>query len=86
MSTIAIGDVHGNFTALDDLLNRITPHIHIEDTVVFLGDYIDHGPDSKNCIERIISFQSNARGGVITLLGNHEQWLMRTYEDHTRHS
>lgn len=86
MSTIAIGDVHGNFPALDDLLQRITPHISMEDTVVFLGDYIDRGPDSKDCIESIISFQNNARGRVITLLGNHEQWLVRTYEDHTSHS
>ena len=86
MSAIAIGDVHGNFRALDNLLNRITPQIRIEDTVVFLGDYIDRGPDSKNCIERILSFQSNVRGRVISLLGNHEQWLMRTYENHTRHS
>jgi serine/threonine protein phosphatase 1 len=86
MSTIAIGDVHGNFRALDNLLNRITHQIRTEDTVVFLGDYIDRGPDSKNCIERILSFQSNVRGRVISLLGNHEQWLMRTYKNHTRHS
>jgi serine/threonine protein phosphatase 1 len=46
MSTIAIGDIHGNLRALEDLLNRIVPHICSDDTVVFLGDYIDRGPDS----------------------------------------
>jgi serine/threonine protein phosphatase 1 len=86
MSTIAIGDIHGNYRALDNLLNRIVPHINSEDTVVFLGDYIDRGPDSKGCIESIISFRNSYSGRVVTLLGNHEQWLMRTYKDYTKHS
>lgn len=86
MSTIAIGDVHGNLAALDDLLNLITGEISTLDTVVFLGDYIDRGPDSKGCIERIIEFRRAVKGNVVTLLGNHEEWLLRTYEDHSRHS
>jgi serine/threonine protein phosphatase 1 len=86
MSTIAIGDVHGNLAALDDLLSRITLEISEEDTIVFLGDYIDRGPDPKACIQRIIDFRNTVKGCVVTLLGNHEEWLLRTYEDHTRHS
>lgn len=86
MSTIAIGDIHGNFQALDRLLKRISPDICSDDTVVFLGDYIDRGPGSKNCIERILDFQNGAKGIVVTLLGNHEQWFMRTYTDYTKHS
>jgi serine/threonine protein phosphatase 1 len=86
MSTIAIGDVHGNLAALDDLLGRITPEIKAEDITVFLGDYIDRGPDSKGCIQRIIEFRRNVKGRVVTLLGNHEEWLLRTLEDDTRHS
>lgn len=86
MSTIAIGDIHGNFQALDNLLSRITSDVSSEDMVVFLGDYIDRGPRSKDCIERIIDFQNNIKGSVVTLLGNHEQWLMRTYKDYTKHS
>jgi serine/threonine protein phosphatase 1 len=86
MSTIAIGDIHGNFQALDHLLNRITPEICSDDTVVFLGDYIDRGSRSKDCIDRILDFKSSTKGSVETLLGNHEQWLMRTYNDYTRHS
>jgi predicted MPP superfamily phosphohydrolase len=86
MSTIAIGDVHGNLAALDDLLSRITLEISAEDTIVFLGDYIDRGPDSKGCIERIIDFRRAVKGRVVTLLGNHEEWMLRTYEDYTRHS
>jgi len=86
MGTIAIGDVHGNLAALDDLLNRITPEISAEDTIVFLGDYLDRGSDSKGCIHRIIEFRRTAKGRVVTLLGNHEEWLLRTIKDHTRHS
>lgn len=86
MSTIAIGDVHGNLEALDDLLNRITRDITAKDTIVFLGDYVDRGPDARGCIQRIIEFQRTVEGRVVTLLGNHEEWLLRTHEDHTRHS
>lgn len=86
MGTIAIGDVHGNLAALDDLLNRITPEIRAADTTVFLGDYLDRGPNPKGCIQRIIEFRRTAKGRVVTLLGNHEEWLLRTFEDHTRHS
>ena len=56
VATIAIGDVHGNRAALDDLLTRLEPDLEASDTVVFLGDYIDRGPDSKGCIDRILRF------------------------------
>jgi hypothetical protein len=47
MATIAVGDVHGNLLALTDLLGLLRAQITNEDTVVFLGDYIDRGPDTK---------------------------------------
>src|SRR5881628_2129416 len=86
MSTMAIGDIHGNLLALNDLLSLITTDLGTEDTVVFLGDYIDRGPDSKGCIQRILDFQLSVKARVVALLGNHEEWLLRTYEDYTRHS
>jgi len=86
MATFAIGDIHGNIRALDDLLVLITPETGAGDSVVFLGDYIDRGANSKECIERILDFQKAGKAKVVTLLGNHEQWLMRTFHDHTRHS
>jgi len=51
-----------------------------------LGDYIDRGPDPKGCIDRIIAFRDASPGTVIALMGNHEDWLLRTYHDYTRHS
>jgi serine/threonine protein phosphatase 1 len=86
MATFAIGDIHGNIRALDDLLAVLADEIGENDTVVFLGDYIDRGSDSKACIERILDLRHTTTGRVVTLLGNHEQWLIRTYRDYTCHS
>lgn len=86
MATITIGDVHGNLAALNDMLNLIRPHFCDEDTVVFLGDYIDRGPDSRGCIDKILNFRNSTKAKVVTLLGNHEEWLLRTYQDYSRHS
>jgi serine/threonine protein phosphatase 1 len=86
VSTFAIGDIHGLATALERVLARIQPRVEPGDTVVFLGDYIDRGPDSKACIDQIIHFAGQVSAPVITLLGNHEQWLLRTRRDFTDHS
>jgi serine/threonine protein phosphatase 1 len=86
MATFAIGDVHGNRRALDDLLTRLDGEVHADDTVVFLGDYIDRGPDSKECIDRILRFRSECRAAVVTLMGNHEDWFLRTLGDFHQHS
>ena len=86
MSTIAIGDIHGNDRALKDLLAQIQGVVAPSDTVVFLGDYVDRGEQSKECINRIISFSKNTEARVVTLLGNHEEWLLRTADDYARHS
>lgn len=86
MATIAIGDVHGNRAALDDLLGRLGSELQSGDTVVFLGDYIDRGPDTRGCIESILRLRSAGRVNVVTLAGNHEDWLLRTIRDPHRHS
>jgi serine/threonine protein phosphatase 1 len=86
MAVIAVGDIHGNLQALDDLLGKITPEIGSGDTVVFLGDFIDRGPDSKGCIQRILDLKRTSKAQVVGLLGNHEQWMLETSRDFTRHS
>lgn len=86
MATIAIGDIHGNLAALDDLLNQLTTDISNGDTVVFLGDYIDRGPNTKNCIDRLLQFKSLTRATVVTLTGNHEQAMLKTRNDYGSHS
>ena len=86
MATIAVGDIHGNLPALDDVLEQILGESAAGDTVVFLGDYIDRGPDSRRCVESILRFHRETSAEVVCLLGNHEDWLLRTYHDHNRHS
>lgn len=86
MATVVIGDIHGNSRCLNDLLSRIAPGLTGTDTVVFLGDYIDRGPDSKGCIDAILGFQDSTPARVVPLLGNHEDWLQQTLEDYSRHS
>lgn len=72
MRTIAIGDIHGCSTALIGLLQAIDPRP--TDTLVFLGDYIDRGPDSRGVIE--ICMAARQRCHTIFLLGNHEIMLL----------
>jgi serine/threonine protein phosphatase 1 len=86
MATVAIGDIHGNRAALQDLLAALRQEIDALDSVVFLGDYIDRGADSKGCIDLILDFTATHRGQTIALLGNHEDWLLRTLRDYSRHS
>ena len=86
MATIAIGDIHGNVAALTNLLTRIRDDVGANDTVVFLGDYIDRGPDSRGCVDAILNFRRDIRADVVCLRGNHEDWLLRTQADYSRHS
>ena len=86
MPTIAIGDIHGFLDPLTDLLSQLRVEVSEDDTVVFLGDYIDRGPDSKGCIDAILEFEEDIVGTVVCLRGNHEDWLLQTLGDFGRHS
>ena len=86
MATIAVGDIHGNRPALNDILAQIRSEVAESDSIVFLGDYIDRGPDSRGCIDAVLGFQREVSAEVICLLGNHEDWFLRTLRDYHRHS
>jgi serine/threonine protein phosphatase 1 len=86
MATIAIGDIHGNLAALQDLLGQLQHEADRGDAVVFLGDYIDRGPDSRGCVDAILDFRTRTNAEVICLRGNHEDWLLRTLDDYKEHS
>jgi serine/threonine protein phosphatase 1 len=69
----AIGDVHGCFDKLKKLVNQCRLNCRNEDAkLIFLGDYIDRGPDSRRVVEFLIDAQSHLAGKVICLCGNHE--------------
>jgi len=52
---IAIGDIHGRLDLLTLLLDKLK--ITDEDTVIFLGNYIDRGKESKKVVELLMSHQ-----------------------------
>jgi serine/threonine protein phosphatase 1 len=73
--TFAIGDIHGDLASLLTLLERLPP-LTPEDTMVFLGDYVDRGPDSAGVIAHVRELQKRGPAKVIALRGNHEDaWL-----------
>lgn len=74
MYTVAIGDVHGCLDKLESLIEHVHSHYKEIDKYVFLGDYVDRGPDSKGVIDYIMHLQSKVN--VIALYGNHEQMLI----------
>lgn len=75
--TLAIGDIHGHLEALLALEDLVP--FREDDTLVFLGDYVDRGPHSKGVIEWLIERQP--RGNVVTLLGNHDLMMRDAPED-----
>lgn len=76
----AIGDIHGRRDLLDELLARIdeddASREAAETILVFLGDLVNRGPESRGVIERLLHL-SRERAGVHFLKGNHEQVFLR---------
>jgi serine/threonine protein phosphatase 1 len=71
----AIGDIHGYLNKLKRLIGRIKPDAE-KDLLVFIGDYIDRGPDSKGVVDYLINLQSRQATNMVCLLGNHEKMFM----------
>jgi len=73
--TFVTGDIHGDLAAL--LRNEAQlPELDEGDTFVFLGDYLDRGPQSAQVIEHIRSLHKRTPAKVVALRGNHEDaWL-----------
>ena len=75
--TFAIGDVHGCLSELRDLLGDIedqAPSGHI----VFLGDYVDRGPDSRGVLELVMAGPRTEGWRWTALKGNHEDMMVRS--------
>jgi serine/threonine protein phosphatase 1 len=76
--TYVIPDLHGRFDLLQLALSKIEPRE--PGTVVFTGDYIDRGPQSREVIERLIAGPA-AGWKWICLKGNHEDMLIQASQD-----
>jgi len=71
----AIGDIHGCYDQLIMLMDKIQFRPNF-DTLVFMGDYIDRGPDSKKVVDYVIELRDKNPENVILLKGNHEDMAM----------
>jgi serine/threonine protein phosphatase 1 len=76
----AVGDIHGRLDLLDQLLAAIEQDIDRRPTrkslLIFLGDLIDRGPDSRGVVERLRTFRHDKLRPYF-LAGNHEEVLLR---------
>lgn len=59
-----IGDVHGRASLLRELLGKLG-----QMPIVSVGDVVDRGEDSRDCVQQLID------RGAVGVLGNHEQWM-----------
>jgi serine/threonine protein phosphatase 1 len=68
----AVGDIHGESGMLGELLATLP--LGPDDRIVFVGDYVDRGPDSKGVVEQLIAF--SREHPCVFLLGNHESMFL----------
>jgi serine/threonine protein phosphatase 1 len=76
----AVGDVHGRLDLLDQLLAAVEQDVALDPArkslLIFLGDLIDRGPDSRGVVERLRTYRHD-RLQTHFLAGNHEEVLLR---------
>jgi serine/threonine protein phosphatase 1 len=83
LRVFAIGDIHGCSSLLDELHGRIAEDIAMAPPervlIVYLGDYVDRGPDSSGVIARL-SQDPPANAERVFLKGNHEAMMLAFLE------
>lgn len=82
-SFVAIGDVHGRADLLLELDRRIEAE-YPDWPVVFLGDYVDRGEQSREVLDLLMSVSPNGTPPVVCLMGNHERMLLDFLDDPER--
>lgn len=74
--TFAVGDVHGHLSMLREVLLQVEATAAPGDTLLFVGDYIDRGPESKGVVDEVLRLRERWDGPLVFLLGNHEDMLL----------
>jgi len=74
----AMSDVHAHHDAMKKRIDQIIPYLKSEDNkLVLLGDFIDRGPESYECLQLAFNLQQEyGSDKVIVLRGNHEEWFL----------
>jgi len=78
MNIYAIGDIHGSLNELTSLHKKILTHDKFnikKDLLIYLGDYIDRGLNSKDVIDQILKIKNN-KVNTVHLMGNHEEFMI----------
>jgi serine/threonine protein phosphatase 1 len=75
-----IGDIHGCISKLDRMMAQLNIDAQ-NDTLVFIGDYIDRGSDPKGVVDSILDIRKRIKN-VVCLLGNHERMFLNYYLEH----
>ncbi|MES1224136.1 MAG: metallophosphoesterase, partial [Bacteroidota bacterium] len=70
MRTLVIGDIHGGLRALMQVLEKA--NVTTDDTLIFLGDYVDGWSESAQTIDYLIHL--SAKQTCIFIKGNHDEW------------
>ncbi|AXT53436.1 serine/threonine protein phosphatase [Aquimarina sp. BL5] len=70
MRTLVIGDIHGGYKALLQVLKRA--ELTTEDKLIFLGDYVDGWSESAETIQKLIDL--SVSNECIFIRGNHDLW------------
>jgi serine/threonine protein phosphatase 1 len=69
-----VGDIHGYLSKLKKIITSIKNEIKNNDSIIFLGDYIDRGPSSFEVIEYLIGLSTMYK--TVFLMGNHEDMFI----------
>ncbi len=72
---LAVGDLHGCLGLLKRVINEALPQTPSSTQMVFLGDYVDRGPDSAGVVDQLMALKA-ARPDTVLLMGNHERMLL----------
>ncbi len=79
MRTWVIPDVHGCLKTLRTLIEDMIV-LRRDDTLIFLGDIIDRGPNSKGVIDYILNLEESGMK-IHVIKGNHEDYLVKVYRE-----
>ena len=73
-----VGDIHGELGRLLKVLQKLESH---QRTTIFVGDYVNLGPDSKEVIDTLLEWREKRSERTVFLLGNHDLALIRYHHE-----